>query len=150
MPCCARVLREIQEIVGKLEDEIPSDPNKMRMALPKLLEAAGKQGKMVIVLDGLNQLESKLSDLAWLPLALPADVKLVVSFKRGEPQAESYFEQLQAGGQRHLGGGASLSRAWQDRAQARAGVSLAIPEGAGRAPLWRRLIRSKAPATRCT
>ena len=66
--------------------------------MPKLLEAAGKKGKTVIVLDGLNQLESKLSDLAWLPLALPEKVKLVVSFKRGEAQAESYYEQLQARG----------------------------------------------------
>ena len=92
------VLREIQELAGKLEEEIPADPEKLRAALPKLLEAAGKRGKTVLVLDGLNQLETELSDLAWLPLALPRRHKLIASFKRGEPQAEAYFDQLQAGG----------------------------------------------------
>ena len=52
----------------------------------------------MIVLDGLNQLESKLGDLAWLPMALPANVRMIVSFKRGDPAAEAYYAQLQSGG----------------------------------------------------
>ena len=84
----------------------------------------------MIVLDGLNQLESKLSDLAWLPLALPANVKLVVSFKRGDAQAESYYEQLQAGGRAHPGGGQALREPGRP-APAGAGLSVAVPEGAG-------------------
>ena len=93
------LLGEIKDVAGKLDEEIPAEPDKLRAALPALLEAAGKHGKTVIVLDGLNQLESSLGDLSWLPLALPPGVKLVASCKRGEPQAEAYFEQLRAGGQ---------------------------------------------------
>ena len=93
------LLGEIKDLAGKLDEEIPAEPDKLRAALPALLEAVGKHGKTVIVLDGLNQLESSLGDLSWLPLALPPGVKLVASFKRGEPQAEVYFEQLRAGGQ---------------------------------------------------
>jgi WD40 repeat protein len=94
------LLVEIKEVAGKLPDEeIPAEPDKLRAALLALLKAAGARGRTVLVLDGLNQLESGLGDLAWLPLALPPGVKLVASFKRGEPQAEAYFEQLCAGGQ---------------------------------------------------
>jgi WD40 repeat protein len=94
------LLGEIKEVAGKLPDiEIPAEPDKLRAALPKLLEAAGKRGKTVLVMDGLNQLETGLSDLSWLPLALPVGVKLVASFKRGEEQAEAYFGKLKAGGQ---------------------------------------------------
>ncbi len=93
------LLGEIKETTGKIEEEIPSEPDKLRAALPRLLKVAGKRGKTVLVLDGLNQLESGLSDLGWLALALPDGVKLVASFKRGEPQAEAYYERLRAGGQ---------------------------------------------------
>jgi len=93
------LLAEIKEVAGKVEDEVPVEPDKLRAALPRLLQAAGARGKTVLVLDGLNQLESGLGDLGWLPPVLPAGVKLVASFKRGEEQAEAYYERLQAGGQ---------------------------------------------------
>jgi WD40 repeat protein len=92
------LLGEIKEVAGKLEEDIPSDPDKLRAALPGLLEAAGNGGKTVLVLDGLNQLESGMGDLAWLPLALPPGVRLVASFKRGDAQAEAYYEQLRTSG----------------------------------------------------
>jgi WD40 repeat protein len=92
------ILSEIQA-AGKLTEEIPADSNKLRAALPQLLEAAGKKGRTVIVLDGLNQLESHLSDLAWLPMRLPPGIRLVLSFKRGEEQAERFYARLHSGGQ---------------------------------------------------
>ncbi len=92
------LLTEIQELTGKLEGkEIPADPNELRAALPALLEAIGQAGPTVLVLDGLNQLESGMADLAWLPLAPPPGIKVIASFKRGEPQAEAYLERLRAG-----------------------------------------------------
>ncbi len=94
------LLTEIQELTGKLRGkEIPADPNELRAALPELLEVIGSSGKTVLVLDGLNQLESGLGDLAWLPLALPSGVKVIASFKRGEPQAEAYLERLRIDGE---------------------------------------------------
>ena len=89
------LMRELKEIARKLSEEIPDDPQKLRQELPKLLETVGIQGKTVIVLDALNQLETGLSDLTWLPYRLPKNIKLIVSFKRGEPDAEDLFKRLQ-------------------------------------------------------
>ena len=49
----------------------------------------------MIVLDALHQLESRFADLAWLPYQLPVNIKLIVSFKRGEPAAEELLERMQ-------------------------------------------------------
>lgn len=88
------LLREIRDIDGKLDEEIPDDPQELRRALPDLLEKIGQKGKTVIVLDALNQLETGLSDLAWLPRRLPEGIKLIVSFKRGEKAAEDLYDRL--------------------------------------------------------
>ena len=89
------LLRELKEVAGKIGEAIPDDSQKMRQELLKLLETAGKRGKTVIVLDALNQLESGLADLAWLPYQLPENIKLIVSFKRGEPSAEDLLHHMQ-------------------------------------------------------
>ncbi|MCJ7682351.1 MAG: DUF4062 domain-containing protein, partial [Candidatus Aminicenantes bacterium] len=85
------LLEEIKDISGKLNDEIPDDPQALRKALPELLEKIGSKGKTVIVLDALNQLETGLSDLNWLQRQLPENIKLSVSFKRGEKDAEDLY-----------------------------------------------------------
>ncbi len=88
------LLKEIKEISGKLADEIPDDPQKLRALLPDLLAAIGRKGKTVIVIDALNQLETGFSDLDWLPRRLPEGVKLVVSFKRGEEDGEALYRRF--------------------------------------------------------
>ena len=89
------LLQELKEAKDEFPEEIPDDPQKLRQELSKLLESAGKGGKTVIVLDALNQLETGLSDLTWLPYRLPPNIKLIVSFKRGEPEAENLLYYLQ-------------------------------------------------------
>jgi WD40 repeat protein len=88
------LLREIKDVGGKLDTAIPESPQEIRNALPELLTEIGRKGKTVIVLDALNQLESGLSDLSWLPKPLPPNIKLVVSFKRGEEAAEELYGQM--------------------------------------------------------
>lgn len=88
------LLWEIKEITGKFKEEIPINPQKLRQQLPALLEAAGKKGRTIIVLDGLNQLESGLADLSWLPYQLPQNIKLIVSFKSEVPAAETLLMQI--------------------------------------------------------
>jgi len=95
------LVRELKEMAGKIGIDIPEDPQKLRQEWLRLLESAGKQGKTILVLDALNQLESGLADLAWLPYELPRNVKLIVSFKRGNPEAEELYQQL-AGKVQHL------------------------------------------------
>ncbi len=89
------LLRELKEVKGKIPEEIPDDPQKLRQELVKLLESAGKTGKTVIVLDALNQLETGLSDLAWLPYQSPHNIKLIVSFKTAESDANELLKRMQ-------------------------------------------------------
>jgi hypothetical protein len=84
------LLREMKEVAGRFEGEIPGDPIKLRQTWLDSLSHAGRHGKTVIVIDALNQLESGLTDLNWLPLLLPENIKLIVSFKRDE-KAEELF-----------------------------------------------------------
>lgn len=88
------LLLEMKEIAHKFDEEVPEDPTKLREVWQKLLEATGKQGKTVIVIDAINQLESRLSDLNWLPFQLPPNIKLIVSFKRGEQAAEELYNRF--------------------------------------------------------
>jgi WD40 repeat protein len=73
---------------GDYEGEVPVEPLKLRRAFAELLRAAGSRRRTVLVVDALNQLETGLRDLEWLPCWLPQNVKLIVSFKRGEEEAE--------------------------------------------------------------
>ena len=82
---------------GRLTAEVSDDPRKLRGLLSDLLADCGNKGKTVVVLDALDQLESGLLDLDWLPLALPENVKLLVSFKRGEPGADKLEAQWRSG-----------------------------------------------------
>lgn len=93
------LLGEIKEVTEKVKEEIPFDSLDLLNEWPALLEVIGSRGPTAIVLDALDQLESGLSDLAWLPRQLPANIKLIVSFKRGDPSAEKLYEQFREGNQ---------------------------------------------------
>ena len=95
------LLRELHEIAHKLPDtttrttqgadgsettqevplEIPQDPNEIREMWRQQLPELGTKGNTVIVIDALNQLESGLSDVYWLPRLLPPGVKIITSFR---------------------------------------------------------------------
>jgi WD40 repeat protein len=91
------LLDELKE-AGKVKSDIPSNSTDMMNKLPDFLEEAGKTGKIVIVIDALNQLESGMDDLYWIPSALPENVKLIVSFKLGEDSADEYYRQQEESG----------------------------------------------------
>jgi WD40 repeat protein len=93
-PLLRLLLREIKEVSWKLDDDIPDDPQELRNALPELLQKVGQKGRTVIVIDALNQLETGLSDLTWLPRQLPDNIKLIVSFKREDKAAEELYASL--------------------------------------------------------
>ncbi len=93
------LLLEMKEIAHKLDEDIPEDPAKLREAWQKMLQATGKRGMTIIVIDALNQLESGFSDINWLPWQLPPNIKLIVSFKRGEQAAEELYNRFKNSGQ---------------------------------------------------
>jgi tetratricopeptide (TPR) repeat protein len=69
----------------------PPEPSPaLREFLGKALQAAAVNGRVVLVIDGLDQLEDRDNslDLVWLPAVLPAGVSLIVSTGPGRPLDE--------------------------------------------------------------
>lgn len=96
------IMEELQSARG-IQSPLPSDPEKLRQAFPRLLAEGGNNGGLLLVLDALNQLQNGLADLSWLPYQLPSGVRLLVTFKRGEPAAEELYQQWQESGQVQMG-----------------------------------------------
>jgi hypothetical protein len=61
--------------------EIPEKPDALRAAFANALHMVAAHGRVVLVLDALNQIEDRdgAPDLIWLPPVIPANVRLVVS-----------------------------------------------------------------------
>lgn len=84
-----RVMLETKRHFG-ITLPIPDDPKALRSAFPNWLHQAAAKGRVVLVLDGLDQLEERdqAQELAWLPEAIPAGVRLIVSTLPGPPLEE--------------------------------------------------------------
>ena len=65
-------------------------PDALRLAFANALHMAAAKGRVVLVIDALNQLEDREGalDLAWLPPVVPANVRLVLSTLPGRSLAE--------------------------------------------------------------
>ncbi|MHB8806471.1 MAG: DUF4062 domain-containing protein [Anaerolineaceae bacterium] len=80
-----RIMGELQEQFN-LQGEIPEDANALREALPDWLFKASQKGKIVLILDALNQLEDKqgAQELTWLPQEFPENVQVILSTLPGK------------------------------------------------------------------
>src|SRR5208282_3402150 len=63
-----------------IQQDIPNQPDALRSTFPNWLYMAATKGRVVLVLDALNQLEDRdgAPDLVWLPPVLPENVRLFV------------------------------------------------------------------------
>jgi tetratricopeptide (TPR) repeat protein len=78
------ILRRIMAEIKRrhdVPDEIPVTPEKLREAFPLWLASASARGRLILVLDGLNQLEDRdnAPHLGWLPDHLAPNVRVLVS-----------------------------------------------------------------------
>ena len=78
------VLRRIMEEIKRryeLAEDIPVAPDKLREEFPLWLARASAHGRMILVLDGLNQLEDRdnAPDLGWLPEYFPPNIRVILS-----------------------------------------------------------------------
>ncbi len=87
----------IRRIMGELQrhcdirEDIPSTPEALRRAFPNWLHMVSLKGRVVLVLDALNQLEDRHGalDLVWLPPVTPENVRVIVSTLPGRSLVET-------------------------------------------------------------
>jgi hypothetical protein len=79
-----RVLGDLVEQFG-LTPNVPAQPSPLRTALARGLALASARGRILLILDGLDQLEDLEGPvgLDWLPEEAPSGVRLIVSCRRG-------------------------------------------------------------------
>jgi tetratricopeptide (TPR) repeat protein len=75
-----RIMGEFKRRFGT-DQEIPEKPDELRAAFGNWLHMVAAKGRVVLILDALNQLEDRdgAVDLVWLPPEIPAKVRLIVS-----------------------------------------------------------------------
>ncbi|HLF83633.1 MAG TPA: DUF4062 domain-containing protein, partial [Blastocatellia bacterium] len=80
-----RLCRELAERF-QIADEIPEDYQELRQKMPGILEEACSRANVLLILDGLNQLDEShyAHSMNWLPQTLPRRLKLIASTLEGE------------------------------------------------------------------
>jgi hypothetical protein len=76
-----RLCHELKAGCREIPDKIPEDAVELRAAFQDYLERACAQRPVVILLDGVNQLDSAAdpTGMEWLPTAVPANARFVLS-----------------------------------------------------------------------
>jgi len=89
IPMLRRFLGEFRRSFD-LAIETPHDPYALRVAFANALHMVAARGRMVLVIDALDQLEDQggALDLNWLPPVIPANIRLIVSTPPGRPFAD--------------------------------------------------------------
>jgi WD40 repeat protein len=80
-----RLCRELAQRFG-IADEISEDNEKLLGMFQKFLEQAASQGKVLLILDALNQLDESYNahTLNWLPYKLPKNLRVILSTLEGD------------------------------------------------------------------
>lgn len=70
-----------------IQEDIPLEPAKLKSSFANWLHMTAAKGKVVLILDALNQLEDRENalDLQWLPPFIPENIRLIVSTLPGRP-----------------------------------------------------------------
>jgi hypothetical protein len=92
-PASADWMAMLRRILGEfnrkfdLHIEIPDQPDALRERFANALSMAAARGRVILVLDGLNQLEDRdqAPDLVWLPPVIPSNIRLILSTLPGRP-----------------------------------------------------------------
>jgi nephrocystin-3 len=80
-----RILGELKRAF-EIPDDLPSSPDKLRGALDEWFVKSAGPRRIVLVLDGLNQLEDRdnAQELGWLPLRFIPNVRVLASALPGQ------------------------------------------------------------------
>lgn len=77
---------------------VPDTAQKIRDGLYELLSSCVEKKPLVLIIDAVNQLDSGLNDLTWIPEILPEKVKWIFSFKLGDPAGDALYRKLASDG----------------------------------------------------
>lgn len=74
----------------EIRQEIPDNADALRTAFANWLHMAAARGRVVLILDGLDQLDDYAGapDLVWLPPEIPTNIRVVLSTLPGRPYDE--------------------------------------------------------------
>ena len=86
----------LRRIMGELKRHfnfkqyIPDQPDALKVTFANWLNMAAAKGRVILILDALNQLEDRdgALDLVWLPPKIPANIRLIFSSLPGRPLEE--------------------------------------------------------------
>jgi len=80
-----RIMKEIRRRYD-LPDELPAEPGELKKVFPQWLAMAAQRGGMILILDGLNQLEDtdNARELFWLPGSFPNAIRVIISTLPGK------------------------------------------------------------------
>ncbi|MCL0058864.1 DUF4062 domain-containing protein, partial [Dehalococcoidia bacterium] len=69
-----------------IHQDIPDKPDELRSAFANYLHMAAAKGRVILILDALNQLEDRdgALDLVWLPPVIPSNIRLILSTLPGK------------------------------------------------------------------
>ncbi len=75
-----RIMLEFKRRFG-LPNDVPSEPDKIREEFPQWLVKVAASARIVLVLDGLNQLEDRdaATDMGWLPIVFPPNCRVILT-----------------------------------------------------------------------
>ena len=81
-----RIMGELKRRLD-IQQDIPDKPDELRSAFANWLHMASAKGKVILILDALNQLEDRdgAPDLVWLPPVIPENIRLFLSTLPGRP-----------------------------------------------------------------
>ncbi|HSB12297.1 MAG TPA: tetratricopeptide repeat protein [Blastocatellia bacterium] len=84
-----RIMGEFKRSFG-IQQEIPDQADALRAAFANGLHMVAAKGRVVLILDALNQLEDRdgAPDLVWLPPEIPPNIRLIVSTLPGRAMDE--------------------------------------------------------------
>lgn len=86
------IMSELKELYA-ISEQVPDSLNAMVAALPLWLERL-RDKRMVLVIDGLDQLQTAARSLDWLPSDISPNLRLVVSTATSDDAGREIFERL--------------------------------------------------------
>jgi nephrocystin-3 len=72
------ILVELKRVFG-IDKPVPSDKEEIIHALSEWLLIAGMKSRVILVLDGIEKLESVAQTLNWIPVVLPPNVNIILT-----------------------------------------------------------------------